>query len=69
MLLSRKPYRDWREVQDEYEDYMTSLGPFSEEGLLDFFSADYGDDDTRWPFSRGRIREFIKSGLTILESP
>ena len=25
MLLSRKTYSDWREIQDEYEDYMTSL--------------------------------------------
>ncbi len=27
VLLSRKPYADWREIQDEWDDYMTSLGP------------------------------------------
>ena len=25
LLLSRKQYSDWREIQDEYEDYMASL--------------------------------------------
>jgi hypothetical protein len=68
MLLSRKPYSDWREIQDEYEDYMTSLGPFPAEYLLDFFSEQYGDDDARWAFSREQIREFIESDVTVLES-
>jgi len=68
MLLSRKRYSDWREIQDEYEDYMTSLGPFPEEYLLDFFSEEYGEDDARWAFSREQIREFVETDMTVLES-
>jgi hypothetical protein len=68
MLLSRKPYSDWREIQDEYEDYMTSLGPFSEEGLLDFLSEEYGDDAARWGFSPEQVREFMRSDAVVLES-
>jgi hypothetical protein len=69
MLLSKKPYANWREIQDEYDDYMTSLGPFAEEDLLGFFSEEYGGDDARWAFSRERIRGFLRSDATVLESP
>ena len=68
MLLSKKVYSDWREIQDEYENYMTSLGPYSEEGVLDFFLHEYGDDDALWAFSREQIREFMDSDATVLES-
>lgn len=68
MIISKRPYSDWREIQDEYEDFMTSLGPYTEEGLLDFFEQQYGDDDARWAFSRERMREFMASDETLLES-
>ena len=38
MIVSRRPYEDWREIQGEYEDYMTSTGPFTAEGLIEFLS-------------------------------
>jgi hypothetical protein len=31
MLLSKKHYSSWREIQDEYESFMTSLGPYTEQ--------------------------------------
>jgi len=68
MLLSKKPYSDWREIQDEYEHYMTSLGPYTEEELLGFFSEQYGDDDALWAFSREKMREFMESDAVVLES-
>ena len=68
MILSRKRYADWREIQAEHEDYMTSLGPFSEEELLDFLAEEYGGDEARWGFSRSRIREFMRSDAATLES-
>lgn len=68
MLLSRKQYSDWREIQDEYENYMTSLGPFSEEELLNFLSEQYGDDVAKWGFSREEIRSFMKSDEIVLEA-
>lgn len=68
MVLSKRTYSGWREIQAEYEDYMTSLGPFSEEELLDFLAAEYGDDEARWGFSSARIREFMRSDAAALES-
>jgi hypothetical protein len=68
MLLSKKRYSDWRKIQDDYESYMTSLGPFTEEGLVGFLSEEYGNDDEKWGFSRGEIRDFMKSDATVLET-
>lgn len=66
MLLSKKQYSHWREIQDEYEDYMTSLGPYTPEGLLDFLSEQYGADDSKWGFSREELRGFMVSGAEVL---
>ena len=68
MILSRKHYADWREIQEEYGAYMTSLGPFTEEGLLDFLAAQYGHEDSRWGFTREEVREFLQSDATVLEA-
>lgn len=67
VIVSRKRYADWREIQDEYEDYMTSLGPFSEEGLLEFLSHEYGDE-SRWGFTAREIRDFVNSNAAVLKS-
>jgi hypothetical protein len=68
MLLSRKRYSDWREIQDEYEEYMTSLGPFSVDELVGFLSEQYGSDDAKWGFSREEIEGFMESDATVLEA-
>ena len=68
MILSRKHYVSWREMQEEYGAYMTSLGPFTEEGLLDFFAEEYGQDDALWEFTREEMRGFMKSEATVLEA-
>ena len=67
VIISRERYADWREMQDEYEDYMTSLGPFSEEGLLEFLSDEYGDE-SRWAFTAREIRVFMNSRALVLKS-
>ncbi len=67
LIISRKRYADWREIQDEYEDYMTSLGPFSEEALLEFLSDEYGDE-SRWGFTAREIRDFMNSDAVVLRS-
>ena len=67
MIVSRRRYADWREIQDEYEDYMTSLGPFSEEELNGFLSNQYGDESRRG-FTAREIRDFANSGRVVLKS-
>ena len=66
LIVSKKRYLHWREIQDEYEDYMASLGPWSEEEIIDFFRVDSGKNETEWPFSSAAIHDFMKSDDQIL---
>lgn len=68
MLLSKQQYSDWREIQDEYEEYVTSLGPFTEEELVDFLSEEYGRDDAKWGFTREEVGGFMRSDAVVLEA-
>ncbi|MBI2953192.1 MAG: hypothetical protein HYY30_02685 [Chloroflexi bacterium] len=33
----------WREVSDEYDDYMTSLGPWPVSSVIDFIKEEWPD--------------------------
>jgi len=66
MLLDRGQYASWREIQDAYDDYKASLGPWSEAEILGFLEEDWGQDDARWPFTRRSIAEFFRSGERLL---
>jgi hypothetical protein len=68
LLLVKKPQADWRELQEEYEEYMASLGPWTAAEICEHFALDYGQDDTRWPFTQQAIRQFMESsGSDVLE--
>lgn len=41
MLLSKKPYGSWREIQAEFSDYKTSLGPWPADAVIDYLQEDY----------------------------
>lgn len=43
MLLSKKKYESWREIQDQYPDYMTSLGPWGSEETAEYLESEYPD--------------------------
>jgi hypothetical protein len=63
-VLDRRPYPYPREqeMQREYPDYKTSLGPWTEVDIVDFFTVDYRRDESRWPFTRQAIADFFRSG-------
>jgi hypothetical protein len=42
--LTKKCYRDWREIQDEFDDYVTSLGPWTVSEVIDFWKTEYPTD-------------------------
>mgnify|MGYP003305685329 CR=1 FL=1 len=68
MLLSKKEYSSWREVQDEYyEKYKASFSSMSCEDILSFFEEDFGEED-KWPFSRETIVEFFRSDEQVIQS-
>lgn len=43
MLISKKKYEVWREIQDEYENYKASLGPWSGEEIIEYLGEEYPD--------------------------
>lgn len=43
MLLSKHPYPSWREIQNQYPDYMTSLGPWDEDTVVEYLADEYPD--------------------------
>ena len=66
MLLDRGEYTSWRDVQDAYDDYKASFGPWSEAEIVGFLEDDWGADDSRWPFTRRAIAEYFRSGERLL---
>lgn len=67
IILSKKYYNSWREIQDEYENYMADLLFMSCEDIIDFFEDDFGEDH-RFPFSKNEILNFAKSDDIIISS-
>jgi len=43
VLISKKPYASWREIQDEYDDYMASLGPWGAATVASWLAEEYSD--------------------------
>ena len=61
LVLSKKDYNNWREIQDDYyDDYKSSLGPWTKNELIDYFKLDYKDEKD-WPFSEKTINDFFNS--------
>lgn len=68
MLLSKKEYSYWEEIQDEYyEKYITNLGPMSCDEIIFFFEDSFVQEEN-WPFSRKRIIEFFEKDEKIIQS-
>ncbi len=67
MLLSKKEYSHWEEIQDEYEHYMTDLAFDSCEDLISYFELDFGDE-SHWPFSKNELLHFINSDEVVLST-
>lgn len=61
MLLTKRHYDDWRQIQSAFPDYKASLGPWTADEVMDYFRHDWGDDGSRWPFSREQIQTFLDS--------
>jgi hypothetical protein len=57
---------DWRKLQTRFHDFKASLGPWSKDEVADYWSLDYGSDESKWPFRREEIEAFVKSDTDIL---
>jgi hypothetical protein len=41
MLVSKECYGSWHEIQDQYADFKTSLGPWEPDDVIDYLACDY----------------------------
>jgi hypothetical protein len=57
-LITKRPVGDWREFQNLYADFKTSLGPWTAEQVIDFVETEYPGDPV---FNRARIETFLAS--------
>lgn len=62
VLLSKRQYRDWRDIQDQFFDFKTSLGPYTVEALFDFLDEDYPNG----LFDRDQVEAFIASDAELM---
>ena len=66
VVLSKKEYADWREIQKEYfESYKANLGPWTFDELISYLEDDFVDEKN-WPFKKDTIRDFFSSSDLVL---
>lgn len=68
LLLSKKKYSNWYEIQDEYcKKFKTSLVPMTYEEIISFFTDDFGEE-RNWPFSNKIIQDFFSGEMITISS-
>lgn len=68
VLLSKKEYGGWREMQDEYQaKYKTNFPAMSLDDLLQYFLEDF-KEEANWPFSKKQIEDFYNGEELVLYS-
>lgn len=65
IVLTKKRYASWREIQGEYDDYMTSLGPWTATQTAQFIETEYPESP---PFTHGQVESFMQSAHTVISS-
>lgn len=56
MLLSKRPYTSWREIQDAFESYKTSLGPWERGEVIEYLSDEH---PTLFPSACEQVEAFL----------
>lgn len=64
MLLSKQLWSSWHEIQDAHEGYMASLGPWSEEGTIDYLRDEY---PKLQPSAETQVRALIAGSAETVE--
>lgn len=59
IVLTKKPYTLWQEIQAEYVGYRSSVMSLTYEEIVDFFTNDCGDEEN-WPIYKQDLIDFFK---------
>lgn len=63
MLVTSQEYGTWRQIQDEYPDYVASLGPWNVEEMVEYLSDEY---PKLCPDAQSQITSFLASGQQVV---
>lgn len=71
VLLSRRAYPSWREIQGEYPSYKASLGPWTYEEVVEYLADEYTN---LHPIAKEQVTAFLQGNeeicsITFLEDP
>ncbi len=62
ILLSRRTYTSWREIQEEYPSYKASLGPWTYEEVVEYLADEYTN---LHPFAKEQVTAFLKGNEEV----
>ena len=60
VLVSKRPYASWREIQDAYATYKTSLGPWEQGETVAFLDTEYPDIS---PSAHEQVRRLVEGSV------
>lgn len=58
VLISKRPYGSWRDIQDEYDGYMASLGPWDSDVVASWLAEEYRD---LYPLAQEQVSAILSS--------
>ncbi len=58
VILSKQEYPSFREIQTDFDDYVSSLGPWSSEEIIDYLEFEYPDIV---PQAKEQVEALVKS--------
>lgn len=61
IVLSKKDYTSWQEVQDDFPDYKASLGPWLDSDVVEYLDAEYFNI---FPSARTQVNALCDSELS-----
>jgi hypothetical protein len=64
VLLSKKDYATWQDVQRDFPDYKASLGPWPDSAVAEYLGEEYS---SIFPSAQAQIAELRNSEFLFLE--
>lgn len=64
VILSKKEYDNWIQIQEDFADYKASLGPWHVDEMIDFLNEEYGN---LLPSASEQVNELLHSCLITKE--
>lgn len=65
IILSKKEYSKMEEIESDFDNFNSVLGPWTCKEIESYFASDFGEE-LFWPFKKYEIRQFMDSSDWIL---